>query len=242
MARLARWCFEHRWKVVAAWLLALAAIAGASAAAGTDFTTNLSLPGTDSQAAASLLATNFPAAAGESDQVVIQAGNGATIRSAAVRSAVIAALARAAAVPGVANVASPYAPDGVDQISSDGTVAFARVAWAKPSDQITVADAKSLINAAESAAGPDVHVSLGGPAITNSERVGLGRTVVDTEGQDGGAPARSTRNAHRRGGRRRGRGSRRATLRPTSCAIISATGRAAGVTPWHKCDGLQPYR
>jgi len=177
MARLARWCFEHRWKVVAAWLLALAAIAGASAAAGTDFTTNLSLPGTDSQAAASLLATNFPAAAGEGDQVVIQAGNGATIRSAAVRSAVIAALARAAAVPGVANVASPYAPDGVDQISSDGTVAFARVAWAKPSDQITVADAKSLINAAESADGPDVRVSLGGPAITNSERVGLGRSV-----------------------------------------------------------------
>ena len=52
MARLARWCFAHRWRVVAAWLLALAAIAGASAAAGTDFTTNLALPGTDSQAAA----------------------------------------------------------------------------------------------------------------------------------------------------------------------------------------------
>ena len=41
MARLARWCFKHRWRVVAAWLLALVAIAGASAAAGTDFTTNL---------------------------------------------------------------------------------------------------------------------------------------------------------------------------------------------------------
>jgi uncharacterized membrane protein YdfJ with MMPL/SSD domain len=25
MARLARWCFAHRWRVVAAWLLALAA-------------------------------------------------------------------------------------------------------------------------------------------------------------------------------------------------------------------------
>ncbi len=69
---------------------------------------------------------------GEGDQVVIQAGNGATIRSAAVRSAVTAALARAAAVPGVESVASPYGPAGAAQISRSGTIAFARVTWAKP--------------------------------------------------------------------------------------------------------------
>jgi RND superfamily putative drug exporter len=177
MTALARWCFEHRWRVVAAWLLALVAVAGVGAAAGTDFTTSLALPNTDSQAAATLLTTNFPAASGEGDQVVIQAGNGVTIRSAAVRSAVTAALARAAAVPGIESVASPYGPGGAAQISRSGTIAFARVTWAKPSDQITTAEAKKLISAAESADGADVHVSLGGPAITNSERVGLGRSV-----------------------------------------------------------------
>jgi RND superfamily putative drug exporter len=177
MTGLARWCFEHRWRVVAAWLLALVAVAGVSVAAGTNFNTNLALPNTDSQAAATLLATNFPAASGEGDQVVIQAGNGATIRSVAVRAAVTAALARAAAVPGVESVASPYGPGEAAQISRSGTIAFARVTWAKPSDQITSADAKKLISAAESADGPDVRVSLGGPAITNSERVGLGRSV-----------------------------------------------------------------
>jgi len=177
MARLARWCFEHRWRVVAVWLLALVAIAGVSKTAGTAFTTNLALPGTDSQAAATLLAANFPAAAGEGDQVVIQAANGATIRSAPVRTAVTAALARAAAVPGVESVASPYGPGGSAQISRSGTIAFARVIWSKSSDQITPADAKKLISAAVSADGPDLRVSLGGPAITNSERVGLGRSV-----------------------------------------------------------------
>src|SRR5262249_28859443 len=108
MASLARWCFTHRWRVVGGWLLVLVAVVGAAVTAGTSFNTNLSLPGTDSQAAATLLATSFPAASGESDQVVIQATHGEVIRSAPVRAAVSTALARAAAVPGVASVVSPY--------------------------------------------------------------------------------------------------------------------------------------
>jgi RND superfamily putative drug exporter len=177
MASLARWCYTHRWRVLAGWLLALVAVAGAGTAAGTSFNTNLSLPNTDSQAAATLLATNFPAVSGESDQVVIQATHGTAIRSAPVRAAVTAALARAAAVPGVESVASPYGPAGAAQISRSGTVAFARVTWDRPLAQVTTADARSLISAAESADRADVHISLGGPAISNSERAGLGRSL-----------------------------------------------------------------
>ena len=82
MARLGRWCLEHRKRVVATWLLAVVVIAGVSAAAGSRFNSDLSLPGTDSQAAASLLTQNFPAASGEGDQVVIQATHGTSIQSA----------------------------------------------------------------------------------------------------------------------------------------------------------------
>jgi RND superfamily putative drug exporter len=177
MGSLARWCFTHRRKVVTGWLLVLIFVAAISAVAGSSFNTDLSLPGTDSQAAAALLTTHFPAASGETDQVVIQAKHGATVRSEPVRAAVSAALARAARVPGVESVASPYAAAGAGQISRSGTVAFARVAWDKQDAQITSAEAEKLIRAAESADGDSVHVSLGGPAITNSERVGLGRSV-----------------------------------------------------------------
>ena len=177
MAQLARWCFRHRRAVVAAWLLALVAAIGISAAAGTSFDTDLSLPSTDSQAAVSLLTANFPAAAGEGDLVVIQSSGGKTVRSAPVRSAVTAALAGVSRVKGIESVASPYAPAGGAQISRDGTIAFARVTWAKQAAQVTKADAGNLIAAAESAGGPDVRISLSGPAITNSERSGLGRSV-----------------------------------------------------------------
>jgi RND superfamily putative drug exporter len=178
MARWARWCFTRRRTVVAAWLLALAAVAVASVAAGSSFNSNLSLPGTDSQAAATLLTQNFPAAAGEGDQVVIQASHGTTIQSAPVQSAVTAALAKVAKVPGIANVASPYAKNGAAQISRSGTIAFARVTWDKPAAQVTAADARDLISAAKSAAGPDVRISLGGQSISNSERPSIRVSVV----------------------------------------------------------------
>ena len=117
MARLGRWCFEHRKKVVAAWLLAIVVIAGVSVAAGSSFNSNLSLPGTDSQAAATLLTQNFPAASGEGDQVVIQAAHGATIKSAPVQSAVTAALAKVAKVPGSRERRQPVRQErgGADQ-------------------------------------------------------------------------------------------------------------------------------
>jgi RND superfamily putative drug exporter len=178
MARLGRWCFEHRKKVVATWLLAIVVIAGVSVAVGSSFNSNLSLPGTDSQAAAALLTQNFPAASGEGDQVVIQATHGTTIQSAPVRSAVTAALAKVAKVPGIADVTSPYATNGAGQISRDGTIAFAGVTWDKPAAQVTTADAGKLISAAESADGPDVHISLGGQSIENSERPSIGISVV----------------------------------------------------------------
>src|SRR5271155_4559475 len=124
MAQLARWSFQHRKLVLAGWLLAMVAVVGAGKAAGSDFGGSFALPDTDSQAAVTLLTQNFPAASGEGDQGVIQATHGATVQSAAVRTAVSAALAKVAAVPGVEAVTSPYAQAGAAQISRDKTIAF----------------------------------------------------------------------------------------------------------------------
>jgi RND superfamily putative drug exporter len=175
---MARWCFDHRKRVAITWLLAAIVLLGVSQAAGSSFNANLSLPNTDSQAAVSLLTQNFPAAAGEGDQIVIQATNGTAIRSAPVRAAVTDALDKVAQVPGVTSVASPYAADGAAQISRDGTIAFAKVTWDTQAAGITTADANRLITAAESADGHSVHVSLEGLAITNSERPTLGASVA----------------------------------------------------------------
>lgn len=178
MTRLARWCFTRRRIVLAAWLLLLVVALGAARAAGGAFNSSLSLPGTDSQAAVSLLTQHYQAAAGETDRVVIQATDGATIQSPQVRGPVARALARISALPGIASVTSPYASAGAAQVSGNGTVAFARITWDKQPDQITAEDAGALITAAQSADGPGVHVSLGGASITNSERAKPGPSVA----------------------------------------------------------------
>ena len=178
MVRLARSCFQHRRKVLAGWLLALVVVVGLGHAVGSDFNSNFNLPNTDSQAAVDLLTKNFPAASGEGDQVVIQATRGATIRSASVRATVTAALAKVAKVPGVEAVGSPYTSEGTDQISRDDTIAFATVTWAKPAAKVTAVDGKNLVTAAESANGPNVHISLGGRSVSDAESSGLGLTVA----------------------------------------------------------------
>jgi putative drug exporter of the RND superfamily len=178
MTRLARWCIHHRRKVLAGWLLAVVVVLGLSHGVGSDFNSNFNLPNTDSQAAVTLLAKNFQAASGEGDRVVIQATHGTTIRSASVRTAVTAALAEVAEVPGVEAVGSPYTKDGAAQISRDGTVAFATVTWAKPAAKVTETDGKNLVSAAESADDANVHISLGGQSISNEESSGPGPSVA----------------------------------------------------------------
>jgi RND superfamily putative drug exporter len=178
MATLARWCYRNRRWVVGGWGLVLIVVIGLSSSIGSSYNSSLNLSGTDSQAAANLLKTDFRAASGENDQVVIQTTKGATIRSAAVRDAVTAALGRVAKVPGIESIISPYSQQGESQISRDGTTAFATVTWDKASAAITKSDAEDLIITAQTADSAQVHVSLGGQAIESEENPGAGLSLA----------------------------------------------------------------
>jgi RND superfamily putative drug exporter len=178
MTSLARWCFTHRKRVIALWLLALIVVVAVSQTVGSRFNSNFNLPNTDSQSAVSLLTTNFPSAAGEGDQIVVQATAGETVRTAAVQEAVTEALEKVKQVPGVIAITSPYSAAGADQISRDGTVAFASVTWGKTEADISDSDAKSLIQAAESADSTSAHISLSGSSISDEEGSGPGLSVL----------------------------------------------------------------
>src|SRR3954464_3352774 len=107
--RLARVCSAHRWRTFFAWLLAPVVLQGIAAGVGTKEISSFRLPGTESQRAYDLLAAHFPAAKGDSDQIVYRAHSG-TLRSPAIKDRIQASLKQVAASPDVASVDSPFSP------------------------------------------------------------------------------------------------------------------------------------
>jgi putative drug exporter of the RND superfamily len=164
MADFARWCFAHRKAVLAGWLIALIGCFAVGLKVGANYAENDSLPGTDSTTALSVLQTNYPAQAGDSDQIVVQARQG-TLRSPTAETAVASMLARVAKLPDVRSVTSPYGPGG--QISKDGTIGLATVNLTAQANNVSNSAVQTLISTAQSADRPLLNVQLGGAAIEN---------------------------------------------------------------------------
>ena len=164
MSFIARWCFRHRFAVIAAWVLALIALTALAQAVKAEYSDSFSLPGTDSTTAQQLLASTVPAQSGDSDTIVWHVGTG-TVRDPAVMTRMSAALTRIATFPEVASVISPYGPGGTAQISRDDHTAYAVVNFTKQSFKLDTADVVRVIDAAQAAREPGLDVQLGGQAI-----------------------------------------------------------------------------
>src|SRR2546430_13801385 len=73
---LAAWCYRRRRRVLLLWLAGLVSVSVISGAFGNALAQSFSLPGTESQRAADLLAARFPARAGDAGQIVFSAPAG----------------------------------------------------------------------------------------------------------------------------------------------------------------------
>lgn len=129
LARLGRSASAHPWTYVAAWLAAMAILAGAVLSIGPSFTTNISAPASESSAGLDLVTSEFPDAGGDSATVVFRSDAGVTDPT--VQTAMSAFFDDIKGLDGVVNVLSPYSPMGAAQISSSGNgagmVAYAQL-------------------------------------------------------------------------------------------------------------------
>ncbi|MBX7550695.1 MMPL family transporter [Streptomyces sp. NPDC004232] len=164
MADLARWCVRHRLITVLLWLLAFGGVSAAAAVAGTSYSNDYAVPGTESGRAEHLLKQGFPGLGGDSDTVVWHTG-GETVRAAGVEQTMTRTLDRIAALPGVASVTGPYGPQGAHRISADGRTAYATVTFTQPSEEIGRSEAQAVVSTAKAAAHDGLQVELGGDAI-----------------------------------------------------------------------------
>ncbi|KPI16910.1 MMPL domain protein [Actinobacteria bacterium OV450] len=173
MAVIARWCTRHRLVAVLLWLLALGGTAVAAGTAGSAFSNDYEVPGTESSRAHALLREGFHGQGGDTDTIVWRAPEHQSVRSPAVEQRMARALDAVAALPGVGSVAGPYGPgpESAAQISPDGRTAYAVVTFDLQADSVPKAQAKAVVAAAKNPTteADGLQVELGGRAIALTE-------------------------------------------------------------------------
>ncbi len=132
--RLGRLSFRRRGIVATLFAVVLVAVVGGFVAAGTPPTSNITIPGTESQRALAALSTEFPQASGAAGTVVVRAPAGQSVMTPAGQAAVKAVVAKADRLPGVLGAMSPF---DTKAISPDGRYALVTVQYKQSADKLT---------------------------------------------------------------------------------------------------------
>jgi len=171
VAALARWCIRRRLITVLLWLLALGVAGSGAVLAGSAYSNDYRVPGTESSQAARLLEEGFPSLGGDTDTVVWHTSSG-TVRDASVEQTMTRTLDRIAALPGVASVSGPYGERGAGRISEDGRTAYATVTFEDRAQDIDAGEAAAVVRTAQAAETAGLRVELGGSAVALTESSG----------------------------------------------------------------------
>ncbi|MFJ5779396.1 MMPL family transporter [Streptomyces sp. NPDC093094] len=171
MSALARWCVRHRLVAVLLWLLAFGGVTAAATVAGSAYSNDYEVPGTESGRATELLGDGFPGLDGDSDTVVWHTGSG-SVRAAGVEQTMTRTLDRIAELPGVAAVTSPYKGHGADRVSQDGRTAYATVTFEESAENLDPGQVRAVVDTAKAAGTDTLQVELGGNGIALTESSG----------------------------------------------------------------------
>ncbi|MEV6790587.1 MMPL family transporter [Streptomyces sp. NPDC051320] len=158
MAAIARWCVKHRLLAVLLWLLALGGTATAAGIAGSAYTNNYDVPGTEAGRAADLLHEGFHGEGGDTDTIVWHTARG-SVRAPGVEQRMTQTLNRIDDLPGIASV-------GASHRSEDGHTGYATITFRAETDDIPVAQVEAVVDTAKSAQARGLQVELGGSAIS----------------------------------------------------------------------------
>jgi putative drug exporter of the RND superfamily len=183
--RTGQFCTRHHWLVIAVWVIAVAALALGSRAAGEKNSDNLSLPGTGSTEAQDLLKAKLPQQAYGTNPVVLEAAKG-KLTSSANSKAVNATVKSLKAEPGVVRAVSPHSKKGAAALSKNERIGYISVTLTEGPGDLTEDDAQDIIDATSPAGDAGLTVATGGylgQAVSkadteSSEAVGLAAAVV----------------------------------------------------------------
>jgi putative drug exporter of the RND superfamily len=168
LERVARWSYRRRWTMLGIWVAALIGSGFLASSIGGEYSNDFSLPGAESQEAYDLLLDRFPAFAGDTADIVIQADDGLTDPQ--VQSALEGLFADVAELDHVLAIESPYTEEGARQIAPDGQIGYATVRFENLDQQpVPVEVIDELKALAQDAQEPGLVIQPGGSAVAFSE-------------------------------------------------------------------------
>lgn len=171
---LARIVYRRKWWVVGVWAVILAALLFAMVYAQGAYSTTFSIPGSEAQKAADLLAERFPAQAGSDSQLVFESK--APFSDPGVQQQVAAVVAQARALPEVTDVISPL--DNPAQVSKDGHIAFAVVQYGVQASALQRSSAEAFVALADNGTSAGLTVQPGGPVASQLEGTGMASSEI----------------------------------------------------------------
>jgi RND superfamily putative drug exporter len=160
LARLADLAYRRRGGMIVAWIATLAAVVVIAPRVGGDYNADYSTPGSESEAAADLLASGFGPGSAFTIDAVWTADRGA--HDPAVRSRVDAFLAKASRLE---SVGDPLPT----RVSRGGTIAISSLQLDRKPWDVPDATGKRMIDEAEAASGNGLRIELGGGPIMSAE-------------------------------------------------------------------------
>ena len=149
--RLGRWCADHAWRVVAAWLVVLTVAGALAGTIGKPLTSQVSIPGTEFEKVLSQLGTEVPSAAGGFGRIVLESDSGSF--TAEQKTAVAEAMDAWTSVSHVQRVVDPFeAQAQIDSTDADLAAAEAKLDDGRAqleTGKQQLADAKDQLSAGE---------------------------------------------------------------------------------------------
>ena len=177
---LARWCYHHRWIVVGIWIALIVGLNAIGGVVGSSYNGEFETPASESASGFDTLTEYFPGASSVfGGQIVFQSADGVTTPDIAEPMSVV--FQTIGEIPGV-DVISPYTPFGAEQISDDGTIAFAQINLANDINEtesaaigVTIEELLPKIDGLRTEIGGSVFAEFEPP---ESELIGLAFAVV----------------------------------------------------------------
>jgi RND superfamily putative drug exporter len=159
--RLGRFAARRHWVVIGIWIVATIAIVFFATASGGKTFDDFTIPGAESQTAADLLETRFPAQSGGNASVVFHARTG-TLEDAKAEAGIAASMAKLEKLPQQSQVTGPLPAPG-------DAIAVAQVQYRDTVQKVGVEAFDDLERAAAPARTAGVEVAFGGPLVDYAE-------------------------------------------------------------------------